>query len=336
MPGKIIAIIFTLAIGLCSQAHVFRVGLRYLPAAVDPRNNQINTNHYILLHLYYPLIEMHSGHLNSKFLDMKKTEAKDRSFKRYQFCLKDRLHFSDGTPISAEDLEDTLLQTHKVQEFLPKIQTITSNGSNCVDIQLKTADSSYLHRFMGVASTILKFKERNKPFPTGLGPYKLVSAHKEKIVLSATAPEDLTHKFDKIEFILYRDHLHIPLDDINHVYPRPKDLKLTSTEVQKVQTPTFKSYVLVVNLPKISERKAIRECFDSEIFRTLVRPDLRPPTGFLPPGMYGSKANFREFQRKNRECEGLPKSPVNFVVLLPSDENQARAALKKIQNHWLE
>ncbi|MCB0362527.1 MAG: hypothetical protein KDD35_07390, partial [Bdellovibrionales bacterium] len=146
---------------------------------------------------------------------------------------------------------------------------------------------------------------------------------------TAPAPKGPNYQFDRIEFILYRESLKIPLDDINHIYPRPKDINLASAETQKVQTPTFKSYVLVVNLPIESERKAIVECIDSEIFRTLVRPDLRQPTGFLPPGMYGAKANVRKLQRKSNQCKGLPSSTVNFVVLLASDENPARVALNK-------
>jgi hypothetical protein len=161
----------------------YRLALRYIPEAVDPRKNQINTNNLIMLQLYYPLLSFDkNGVLRSYFLDESKTISKNSKFDSYRLCLKPNLHFSDSSPVRSADLAKSVIDFHSVLESLPKIKGIR-NETPCVSVDLETSDPDYFSKLTGVATTILKSESTSAPFPIGLGSFRLLSKSPDSISL---------------------------------------------------------------------------------------------------------------------------------------------------------
>jgi ABC-type oligopeptide transport system substrate-binding subunit len=307
------------------QIHSYRVALRYVPDHLNPRENEVNTNNLILIHLYYPLFfRAANGDLSSDFLALPMTKALDSTFKSFQLCLKRDLKFSDGSPVRSEDLLTSLTEIHRTQEMLPKTKDIWIEGS-CVHVSLATADWRYFDKLTSVSSTIIKSGGPAKSLPLGLGPYRVSKASKNYLALEAT-PGQITGSFKKIEFLPFvslDQARHDGIQDLNHVYQfrLPSEYKAAR---QKISRPFFKSYTLTVNYQNAALRKAFASCIDRNDLKATLDMDLADIPGFLPVGLSGARVPFTT--NKAVVCRLNPSArPIRFYNANPDNENKLRA-----------
>ena len=268
---------------------VYRVALRHIPESADPYSNQVNTDNFIMLQLYYPLFQRGpDGTLGSEFLDPQNVRAEDSSFRNFTLCLLPAIRFSDGTPISVNDLERAIREAHKRQELLPALET-TQTVQNCLKVALKSSDPRYFEKLTGTASTITSSSAPFGGFPTGLGPYR-VAAHSADLLILEANPGRVKGAFQTIEFRKYTDVAHdyaAGVFDFNHTgqVSIPENIQKS---LQRVSRPFFKSYALVLNYPDKSLRSRFVQCFPVIELRSLIGLPLKATDGFLPSGIRGS------------------------------------------------
>jgi ABC-type transport system substrate-binding protein len=130
----------------------YSVGLQSLPEHIEPRKNSINIYHFINLHLFFPLFQRDDNYsLKSQFLDLPLTKAIDLNFKRFQFCLQKGVRFTDSSDITADDLADSIKDTHQAKASLPKLDSLKINGV-CVLVNLSQPDPYYFDKLTSVDS----------------------------------------------------------------------------------------------------------------------------------------------------------------------------------------
>ena len=321
MIRNLFFVILLIASSLESYATIptesYRVALRYLPSRIDPRQNQINTNHFILLQLYYPMFSIDdSGSIKSEFFAIGPTRALDRSFTKYRLCLKRGIKFSDGSPIHIADVRLSLYEVHRTQETLAKIDSSHINGS-CLYVHLTRTESSYFHRLVGVTSTVLKSKSLVQDFPIGLGPYRMARHSADKLVLKANN-ERIVGNIGHIEFIRMSSGDNTDsMDDVNHFYQRTT---LTHSQPMKtIETPVLKSYALIVNLPTRKQRLAFASCVDSRLLQRQVRPELAKSPGFLPKGVFGADVSYKAVRDRLGPCSSTANPNIAFYAPFKED-----------------
>jgi ABC-type transport system substrate-binding protein len=323
--GLICSALFKLQIAHGSNSNLFRVALRVLPTNLDPRNNQVNTNHYLLLQLYFPLFQKsESGELKSEFLDLAKTKSLDGRFKSFQFCLKSGLQFSDGAEVGRVDLVQTIAETHRIQEVLPKLVSIKNNDgdSACITVEIDRSDLRYFDKFQGVASTILKSTGERQSFPIGMGPYKVEFSSSEKIVLGrrAIGGSDQVNKIEFVKFKSVAEALSEKVDDWNHIYQI--DIPPQVVEASKaIPSPIVKVYALVINLEDRNLRKRLISCLSKVGISKSLGIPVEKTKGFLPTGVMGFDVDMPTGTQ--HDCEGDHK--IRAIDFLTSREADALA-----------
>jgi len=293
-----ILILFTLFVSACSKestisdGQVFRVGVPYLPKKIDPRHNYINSFHYINTHLFFPLFSMSiTGQIESRLLDMSKTRATDSEYRNFELCLNPNIHFTDNSPITVYDLEESLKETHAVRFNLQKIVAIKLTSPLCLHVELENKDAQYFHKLTTIQSTILKKGTSNKELPIGLGPYLLISNTPEKVVLKSFE-NYVEGDFKKIEFIIVKeqnDTFKYQITDNNHNYlfNVPDAFKKESFGIKRM---LLKTYSILIDYKNESSRKVIRSCLKERgIFHYFTENySLAENDGLLPKGLLGS------------------------------------------------
>ena len=276
-----------------SSHSVYRAVLQSLPSKIDPRENQTNIYHYINLHLFYPLFQTkEEGGLESKFLDMHETKALGRDFTQFQFCLRRELKFSDGSAIQVSDLEQTLLDVHKMKMSLVRASKIEIWG-DCVEVKLEKTDPFYFDKLADIQSTILKRAKSKDEDAVGFGPYRLNQKSFDRIELAANGKE-VAGSFKQIEFIRAPQALEKlggGIDDWNHLYhiPIPSELR---KDYQEIKRQVYKTYSLLVRIRNRKRRIEFSRCLDREGFVHALRMNLSPLPGIIPHGMPGASVDF--------------------------------------------
>jgi len=314
----------------------FRVSLRYIPQNVDIRGNQINTNVYILSHLYYPLFDLNAkGELTSYFLNLDDTKAMSNKFDEYKICLKEGVRFSNNENIQVTDLESSLREIHQIEESLVKIKDLIIDQS-CINISLEIPDYNYLKKLTGISSTILK-KGDKSPFPIGKGKYKVKGLTPDKLTLVAEDDTPVAF-FKNIEFIKYKNintSLRDKIDDWNHISRMeiPEEVKKQS---QAILRSSLKTYAVVINYNDSNLRKHIIKCFNIPKFKEMLGLHLIPTEGFLPNGLIGSNVNYHALLNNlgKIDCSTKLDKTVKYYNFVPETREVAYEYFKISQKDF--
>ena len=283
------AMFFQIAGVLAAENSVYKVAVRDIPETIDVRTNRVNTRHYINIHLYHSLFTYVNNELSSAFLDMQRTGAGDTSFKNFAMCLKAGLQFSDGSPITKDDLASSLAEIHGINHNLDHNATFISSG-DCVKIQLTRKDYFYFDKLVNVQSTVLKKGTSKSPRPVGYGPYKLTGWEPQKIAMNRSVPS--LGGIERVEFIKYTNDADAEqqgITDWNHIYQSPLPDKIKS-KYSKITRPISKTYVILARIRDPKIRSQLLNCFPVEQFVSQTHLELREIPGFLPTGMMGYDA----------------------------------------------
>jgi len=331
---KYITIVLAFIMNTWSLCHAddktFRVALRHIPDRLDVRRNQVNTNHYILIHLYYPLFHRKPGEpLNSNFLDMTQTKAVDTTFAGYVLCLKQGINFSDGTEITTIDLKESIRQTHEILEGLPKLSQINIVNKNCIKITLNEGDPTYFDKLMGVASTVIKNSTARAPFPIGYGPFYLKNVSPDRLELERLNKTS-SNRVKKIEFIKFKSIEQArkdKIDDWNHIYQIDIPYDVT-TSFKVVESPIIKAYSLVINLPSADDRRLFAACLNITAFKNVLGLKLKSIPGFLPLGILGYDETFTPPRASAAACKLTDRT----IPFLTASHEQTVALRKFFHN----
>lgn len=310
----ILTLLLILASGCKSNLtdSTFRVAVPFILNDLDPHHNTVNVQHYINIHLYYPLFQADdNGKLTSEFLDIDNCHATDKTFKRYKLCIKNGLYFSDSSTIQIEDLIFSLKSTHSAQMNLWPLRSIEAVDKHCLLLELENKDMMYFDKLTTIQSTLIK-KNSSPSRPVGLGPYTINHSTKEK--LSLTSNPSLSFDFKNIEFIITNPKLankdsYIQDWNHNYIFDVPERIKKDSLHIRRK---LFKVYVLVIDYKDIKIRKQITACFNAHkienYFPLLSKDHLN---SFLPEGIQGYQPN-KEYDWG--KCNSASKNiAINFV-----------------------
>jgi ABC-type transport system substrate-binding protein len=302
--------------GCSSRSTTYRLALRHLPTEGDPFTSQVNTDHLVMLQLYYPLFtRLSSGALTSEFLDLNTTRASNAAFTRFDLCLRPGLNYSDGSPVEIADLAKSLTESHKRQESLPDLIRVTPHD-HCVSVELKTRDLRYFDQLTDVSNTVVSATRKIGVFPMGLGPYRVAEVNSTHLRLVANEGR-VRGDFKAIEFVKYTNmeqDLRDGVIDFNHTGQIEIPARIRA-QFQRVSRPAFKSYALVLNYPDSRLRQAFARCFDTANFVKLLEIPLTPVPGFLPLGIMGSEIGTVEGELRSptRAIEGAkPEASVRM------------------------
>jgi hypothetical protein len=303
---------------------VFRVGVRALPARIDPVNNEINIYHYINLHLFYPLFQKdESGILVSEYLDMAETKGLDETFSRFQFCLKSGLLFLDGSPVHIDELSRAIEVGHEKNAELATVKIISSDNPRCIRVDLSRTDSNYFEKLTTIQSAVLKKGSAKDESPVGIGPYRIKERRLDRIILTAADKNKLPF-YREIQFIKVESPeqgKQEQLQDWNHIWQYMGKETLIPKEItakyKKVIRPLFRSLVLVVNLNNAKTRQEFGRCFNRKGFLQNVGLQLLNIPGYLPVGLSGSKVDYdqivQSWKLPESNCKSFgPKKTVRF------------------------
>jgi hypothetical protein len=254
----IILLLFLLIFPTRGIAETFSVGLPIVPQ-FNPITNQLNVANYIGLHLYDPLFRMNkTGGFESEFLDLTTTKSLDRTFSKYNFCLKDNIHFSDKTTISSSDLATSIGKFSEMYPHLLPLKKIIIENQRCIRIELNESTPNLFKRLTGMASTIVKAIQIDQNYPVGHGSYIVKEIKKDSLLLAYNGSEK--PKFDSIDFRLINNVNELSktqFHDLNQL-PPSQYLQIDRTLFDKVDAPTLKVYSLVINIKNAEQRLAAK------------------------------------------------------------------------------
>lgn len=326
-----ICIIFVLLLNSCeigAKHSIYKVSLRYIPIKIDVRNNQINTNVYIMAHIYWPLFSVtDTGGITSHFLDMNKTQALNENFDVFQLCLIKDIRFSNHEKIGVEDLKTSLIQSHRNQEVLNPIKSIVIKN-DCVVISLTSSDIGYFRKLTGFSTTILK-KGDETNFPLGKGAYKIESASNNKISLTLDNGNKNVF-YSKIEFIKFKsieENIKEGIHDWNHIYgiTIPNEIKIKS---KIIEYPILKTNAVIINHPNSKIRSQFVKCLDIELLKKYLSVNYTNTIGFLPTGVLGYNVDYKkiiiEKYNGDKKCSRINDEVITFYSYY-SEKDYVRA-----------
>lgn len=332
-----ISLFISMLLGACNFMNKdqmeHKIAMRVIPVRLNPWKNLLNTDHLISFQLYYPLCSRDdAGVLISQFFDVSRTVAKNSSFRVFQFCLKNGVHFTSGKRLSVDDLETSLKNIHQYKPNLPEIQDMKKSG-DCLQVELQNPAPSYFDYLSGPSSTILDRNTLNDPFPSGFGPYRIEKRSAERLSLIANEGE-VKGDLKKLVFIKFESTGKSLADGVqnwNHILWT--DIPKTVTERQRrIDLPILKSYAVVVNWKNAAERKAFAACLDIEEFKEISGfGELKRLPGFLPPGLLGYEVSFAP-KRDAAMCRIKSKGKVYLNNFRQDYSKSLREFFKKHEN----
>lgn len=320
-----ILILFIFLFAQRASAETFTVAVPFLPESLSPRDGQLNIGQYISLHLYYPLISVQpDGSMESNFLDLKTTKSKNLNFDEYLMCLIQGLKFSDDTPITTSDLENSIQIFHSINEQAPKIISTKTISKNCIQINLKSSSPNYFSNLQGVASTIIKTSTEYSKQPIGFGPYKISSYSTSEVNLEQITENG--RRFDKVTFRKVSPSSFKPeqFDDINPVNALfNPDLDMNIFE--EFGGKTYKSYALIISVKNRNFRECLAKYVNADILTSEFGLSLRKIPGFLPEGISGYDVKYE----KPNHCKLSGFKPIEMII--PFEKSFANLQRRKIE-----
>jgi peptide/nickel transport system substrate-binding protein len=289
--------------GSGEEPEVLRVCLEGTPRDLDPRYGSDESSRRVHSLLHAGLVRFDAdgspvGDLAESWERLEPT--------RYRFLLREGLRFSDGTPLTAEDVAATLgsVAREGSRSFrhgdLRRIRRMRVLSDREIEIELAAPFAPLLANLnLGILPARQAALETLPEPPVGAGPYRLVRALPDREVLveanphyhegpPATAsillkilPNETTRSLE-----LTKGSLDLAINDL------PPDLvdHLVSTAGLRVVTSPGNAYAYLgfnlrhAPLDDLRVRRAIAQAIDREaIIRHLLRGRARPATGLLPP-----------------------------------------------------
>lgn len=283
------------------------VGLQASPATLDPRFARDATGMRLGNLLFQSLVTIGPN------LNVVGDAAESWKWKgsTISFVLRKGLTFSNGRPLTTEDIEFTFQEYRKPEnpfrsslELLDKVTTNEEKGQIRVDLKLKTYSAKLLAADLPMIR-LLPAKEiqnnenafRNKPF--GTGPYQLVSHSTSQIQLKArkthavntSRVSNVVFKIVKNSFTLYQKMLHGELDLVQSDLPllKIKEFERLPDKFEVHKRPGLSFSYLLINhkdpsLKKKSIRQAIHYAINrDEIIRYKLEGFATPATSLMTP-----------------------------------------------------
>lgn len=277
LPALILCTIAQLA-----NAETFVVALPFLNR-VNPISNKVNLARYLSFHLYYPLFEIGpDGTLNSQFLNVNTSKVIDRSFKLYQVCLKENIHFHDASPIKTEDLAASITYMAEIHPHLIPLSKIKSTSDRCSQLEMKYPTPGLFKRLTGTASTIVKRSQVRGELPVGLGPYRITSMSDSKISLNYVGAHKV--RFSQIDFTKESSvdaQALTAAHDTNQISDDGRQrISLKTKTMYDVWIP--KNYSFVVNLKHRKDRLCAASKMAKIDWIKAYRLEVSPSANFLP------------------------------------------------------
>ena len=312
-----------------SNTHTYTIALTVLPDRLEPWSNPVNVYGLILEALYYPLVNVDplTKNITSAFLDTVKTRGTTSDLSNYVLCLKEKLTFSDGSPVTPDDFLYSMLRFHKAEILAQNTAELKARGS-CIEVHLKASDPLYLERFNSISSTILKRSTENEPVPTGVGSYVVQSFLKSKIVLVSS--QHASPYFSTIEYIKVvdaEDAISKGITDLNHLYqgPLPASFLFGKSVIERL---SMKTYAVLNRISNEMVRKQFASCFPRDEFSKITGLSLKDIPGFLPMGAPGFESKFSDATTNisliNCHFDSSNKTTVDFISYNPSTDGKIR------------
>lgn len=308
--------------------HVYRVAFDILPAALNPRDIQVNTDFFLAAQIYLPLFQTDStGALTSAYLDLDETKALNSEFTAFRLCLKDSLHFSNGEAINLQHLLSSLKHASEVAKIVPPIRRFKTKGQ-CLSLCLERPSPQYFHRLTAITTALIASPPAR--FAVGLGPYRLTAISEQMVEVESTPGQDV-RQFNKIQFIKWDEALRSetdPLLDLNHL-PRHRFGPRPEGQFQNIRRPSFKTYGLVVNYPDAERARRFARCFPRAEFLKVLPIPLQSIPGFLPEGIIGSQVEWRKVVPAELDLQACRPSPSAPVLELMHFETDSLVAVRE-------
>lgn len=292
---------------------IYTVAIDFIPNQVNPRNIRANIELFIATQLYYPLISVDGrNEISSHFLNLSQTKPLDGSFKKYIFCVKEGISFSDGQKITLGDITSAIQNNRDVQYEIASIQPYEQN-SLCTLVVLNKPDAFFLHKFNSIYSSPIKNSDDR--FLIGLGPYRVTKFNNEEIEFEKT-PSETVGQFKRLKFILASKLPHINSEffvDKNHI-SNQKQKKEKMVGMSYIQRPSQKTYAVVVNYENAELTKLFSRCFSRLEFASIQAMPLIPLPGFIPEGILGADVYWKDVMRSvpSKECQVRNVAPIKF------------------------
>lgn len=306
-----------------SIAEKFNVALAIL-TPFNPISNEINSANYIGLHLYHPLFNLdEDGQSDSKFLDMHSTKSLSKEFNEYRLCLKKNITFSDNSVIHSEDMKASLSYMSELYPHLLEILTIRTEDPLCIYMKLKRSVPNLFKKLTGIASTVLKKNEVNKPYPIGFGPYKISHRNDNHLFLIS---EDKNIRFNEVEFRKINSKIDLNSEKFQDLNQMPViDENINQNDQSNIYSlPSLKVYSFVINLPDEKMRHCIQNVLKTGKWTTAYNLNLIPQKSFLPWIKNHTNWSFNE-----EKCS-FPKFKIKFLVADAYNSNSIKSELIKI------
>jgi ABC-type transport system substrate-binding protein len=245
--------------------------------------------------------------------DLAKSWTFDPKLKVLAVVVDNRRFFSDGTPVTVEDIADTFqmlcAKKSRIRDLLedlegctdlpnPKPKITTDRSKNAISFQLKFQPTSFLHRI--ASQPVLIFKKSQQGNAIGSGPYQVESQTHDQLTI---VPNPWLKKPSKIakhsritlaykEEALLDKYLSEGKFDVAAMYLSSTGERITDSKYSKYyHAPTVtQSLILNPSFPAFSS-KNIRQRIRDGIHKAKISvcsPGSYEAKGFIPPGIGGN------------------------------------------------
>ncbi|QKW05638.1 peptide-binding protein [Streptomyces sp. NA04227] len=187
------------------------------PAPFDPAFAYDSATWNVLRQTVQTLMAMPRGDGEPKPEAAKSCEFTDTGNERYVCTLRSGLQFSDGSPVTAQDVKYSIDRVRSIKSetgplaLLSSIDTVETQGKDKVIFHLNTADATFPHKLATPAAAIVQPSRypKNRLRPgfdiSGSGPYTLKPEVKDGALVKAVLTRNprykgrLTPKNEKVE-----------------------------------------------------------------------------------------------------------------------------------------
>ncbi len=291
--------------------NVFRAAMTFYPAVLDPLDANANYKLYILKQLHEPLFYKKTKYTYGS--NILKEWSVSNDFKRFSFCVREGVKFSNEKEVTASDVIANLQRAFERRVLTNGIHKKAISG-RCVIIEYQNPYHSLLGELSSYEAAIADPETFNSRVVIGISPYHVESFDEQSIVLKSND----NVRYRTVIFEKWSPGLGKPLhdyDDITFVAQDNKDVNL-SDKMNAYNVLIMKNYIILLNTPDIEARKVFYNCADVDKLRTLFFPRkevYRDVGGVLPVGISGAIGGRIEQVCPARKYEG--KTEITLITL---------------------
>ena len=314
--------------GSCSSSDdtwdIISVGL---PKVISPKIANINMGLYILKQTHEPLLRYRKRtEIYSNLLESWSRNLED---KRFSFCLKKDLRFSDEKVFDVTSLEKYLYRQAKAFEK----KVVLESDKSCIIVKFNQSQKSFLN-------TLTKYENapsstsKSKSWENGLGKYKIASIESSKINLERKTKTKDGYNFvnfwaysGKDDPILTRNGI----EDYNRVLIQDLPMKMLKTH-QKFNVALLQTINLVLNVKEDGLRNALYNCINIDEFRQAFMPEQErflDVAGVLPIGI--PRSNKGQVEQKCETNKLVNNRGLKFFNWNKSSSNSLKNYFTKLK-----